>query len=195
MEESADPEEAPHPVANRTPVAGHHGVRDGHVQVVGAACRVQHGYQIRTVSHIGAAADNWLQTQVSRPTVVRITSCLGAEKNFLVFHSSEPNLNAQFNRRRTVFIRIVCRAGVVRRYASDGLYGFEKTSSFRSRSNDDRRESLTIGVDKRTRFRHWTLGFLITCFGDLTDVVVPFAALITSESIITISFEYITFRK
>lgn len=31
MEEFADTEETPHPVVHRTSVAGHHGVRDGHV--------------------------------------------------------------------------------------------------------------------------------------------------------------------
>lgn len=85
MEESADPEEAPHPVANRTPVAGHHGVRDGHVQVVGAARRVQHGHQIRTVSHFGAAADNGLQTQVSRVQRSPELRCVSERKRIIVF--------------------------------------------------------------------------------------------------------------
>lgn len=57
MEEPADPEKTPHPVVHRAPVAGHHGVRDGHVQVVGAADRVQRCDQIRAVPHHGAAAD------------------------------------------------------------------------------------------------------------------------------------------
>lgn len=36
MEEFTDTEETSHPVVYRTAVAGHHGVRDGLVQVLGA---------------------------------------------------------------------------------------------------------------------------------------------------------------
>lgn len=65
MEEFADPEEAPHPVVHRTAVARHHGVRDGHVQVLGATRRVQQRLPIRSVQHIGAAVDIGIQERVS----------------------------------------------------------------------------------------------------------------------------------
>lgn len=65
MEEFADPEETPHPVVHRTAVARRHGVRDGHVQVLGATRRVQQRLQIRSVQHIGAAVDIRLQKRVS----------------------------------------------------------------------------------------------------------------------------------
>lgn len=51
MEEFADTEETSHSVIRRTPVAGHHGVRNGIVPIVGATCRVQQRHKIRSVSH------------------------------------------------------------------------------------------------------------------------------------------------
>lgn len=66
MEEPADTEETPHPVVRRAAAAGHHGVRDGPVQVVGATRRIRPRHPVRAVSHIGASADTGLQTRVSR---------------------------------------------------------------------------------------------------------------------------------
>lgn len=66
MEEPVDTEATPHSVVHRATVTGHHGVRDGHVQVVGAARRVQHRHQIPVVYHTGTTVNNGLQTQVSR---------------------------------------------------------------------------------------------------------------------------------
>jgi len=66
MEESTDTEATSHPVVHRTTVAGHHGGHDGHVQIVGAARRVQHPYKIRTLSHIDTTVNTGLQTRVSR---------------------------------------------------------------------------------------------------------------------------------
>lgn len=66
MEELADTEETSHPVVRRTAVAGHHGVRDGLVPVVGATRPVQQRHQIRAVSHNYPRVDPRLQTRVSR---------------------------------------------------------------------------------------------------------------------------------
>lgn len=66
MEEPADTEETSHPVVRRTPVAGHHGVRDGLVSVLGATRRVQLGHQIRAVPHRHPSVDPGLHTRVSR---------------------------------------------------------------------------------------------------------------------------------
>lgn len=64
MEEFADSEETSYPVVHRTAIARHHGMRDDHVQVLGATRRVQHHHQIRTVQHIGTGFDFGLQTRV-----------------------------------------------------------------------------------------------------------------------------------
>lgn len=66
MEESTDTETTSHPVVHRATVTGHHGVRDGHVQIVGTAGRVQQCHQIRTVFHIGTTINIGIQTRVSR---------------------------------------------------------------------------------------------------------------------------------
>lgn len=66
MEESTDTEATSHPVVHRATVTGHHGGHNGHVQVVGAARRVQHRHKIRTLSDIGATVNTGLQTRVSR---------------------------------------------------------------------------------------------------------------------------------
>jgi len=66
MEESTDTEATSHPVVHRNSVAGHHGRYNGHVQVVGAARRVQHRHEIRTLPHNGATVNTGLQTRVSR---------------------------------------------------------------------------------------------------------------------------------
>lgn len=65
MEEFADPAETSNPIIRRTTDAGHHGVRDGLVQIVGTTRRVQHRNQIRTVSYIGPTVDLRLRTRVS----------------------------------------------------------------------------------------------------------------------------------
>lgn len=49
MEELVDTEKAPHPVVHRAAVAGHYGLRDGHIPVLGTANRVQPSHQIRIV--------------------------------------------------------------------------------------------------------------------------------------------------
>lgn len=65
MEEFADPAETSNPIIRRTTDAGHHGMRDGLVQIVGTARRIQLRYQIRTVSYISPSIDLRLQTRVS----------------------------------------------------------------------------------------------------------------------------------
>lgn len=65
MEEFVDTEETPHPVVHRTSAAGHYGMRDGHVQVVGTTRRIPRSHQIPTILHIGASVDFRLQARVS----------------------------------------------------------------------------------------------------------------------------------
>lgn len=66
MEESTDTEATSHPVIHRATVTGHYGRHNGHVQILGAARRVQHRYKIRTIFDIGATVNTGLQTRVSR---------------------------------------------------------------------------------------------------------------------------------
>lgn len=66
MEEPTDTEAASHPVVHRATVTGHHGRHNGHVQIVGAACRVQQRHKIPTLFDIGATVNIGLQTRVSR---------------------------------------------------------------------------------------------------------------------------------
>jgi len=65
MEESTDTKATSHPVIHRATVTGHHGRHNGHVQIVGAARRVQHRHKIPTLFDIGATVNTGLQTRVS----------------------------------------------------------------------------------------------------------------------------------
>lgn len=70
MEELVDTAKTSHPVVHRIAVAGHYGLRDGIISVLGATDRVQQRDQIRAVQHNSTTNHLGIQTRVKIQTFV-----------------------------------------------------------------------------------------------------------------------------